>query len=96
MYQSGLGVDSDLNQAKTWYEKASERNEIAQFKLGEMYELGSGVNQDSGIANSWYQKACDNHLKEACDKLGTSTDVDEDDEGNETNPTEETESKSSE
>lgn len=58
MYQRGLGVPQDYQQARAWYEKAGANglaNAIAH--VGKLYELGLGVEKDYLKAATLYQRA---------------------------------------
>ncbi|QDO95648.1 sel1 repeat family protein [Formosa sediminum] len=58
MYEQGLGVNKNPNEAFLWYEKsANQGNSAAQFNLGVSYENGYGTTIDYTKANSWYRKA---------------------------------------
>ncbi|MFQ5672316.1 MAG: tetratricopeptide repeat protein, partial [Nitrospinales bacterium] len=47
MYELGLGVQKDYQQAVKWYRLAAEQGVAwAQFNLGLMYHEGQGVQQD--------------------------------------------------
>ena len=47
MYESGKGVEKNLEQAVRWYRKAAEQGfALAQAQLGNMYVSGAGVKQD--------------------------------------------------
>ena len=60
MYDKGLGVPQDDQEALKWYRKAAEQgNAFAQFNLGVMYYQGRGVPQDYQEALKWYQKAAE-------------------------------------
>ncbi len=56
LYRYGLGVEKDLTQAASWYEKAALQGDVdAQNEIGFFYELGLGVKQDIGAAARWYE-----------------------------------------
>ena len=58
MYQIGLGVPKDYEQALKWYRKAiKQRCAIAQFNLGSMYFKGLGTAKNYKQAEVWYKKA---------------------------------------
>ncbi len=60
MYQLGLGVPQDDQEAVRWYRLAAEQGHAsAQFNLGVMYAKGQGVSQDCQEADRWYQLAAD-------------------------------------
>ena len=61
MYQNGLGVPQDQNQAATWFHEAAEHGYApAMVNLGAMYEVGAGVPQDNVEAHKWYSLAIAN------------------------------------
>ncbi len=54
MYQLGLGVPQDDQEAIRWYRLAAEQGDAsAQFKLGLMYAKGQGVAQNYIQAYMW-------------------------------------------
>ncbi len=58
MYEQGIGVGKDENEAVAWYAKsAAQGNSAAQFNLGVLYENGRGTAIDYAKANEWYRKA---------------------------------------
>ena len=61
IYETGKGgVDADWAMAKTYYEKAAEKNSISAMNyLGQLYETG-GPNLEQNIieAKKWYKMAC--------------------------------------
>ena len=58
MYERGIGVGKDEQEAVVWYGKAaSQGNAAAQFNLGVLYENGRGTKMDFVKANEWYRKA---------------------------------------
>ena len=58
MYQNGLGVPLDQNQAATWFHEAAEHGYApAMVNLGAMYDAGIGVPQDNVEAHKWYSLA---------------------------------------
>lgn len=68
MYNDGLGVSQDYQQAKKWYEKAASQNDAqAQFDLGVMNELGQGGSIDLKQARHYYERSCNNGLKKGCE-----------------------------
>ena len=61
-YDSGQGVQKDLQQAIYWYRKAAEKgHDDAQNMLGFHYEIGLGVEEqdDYQLAVYWYRKAAE-------------------------------------
>ncbi len=60
-YELGLGVDQDLMQAFTWYQKsANQEHAKAQYNLGIFYALGKGVEKDIMQSKHWIRRANDN------------------------------------
>jgi TPR repeat protein len=58
MYEQGIGVGKDEQEAVVWYGKsAAQGNAAAQFNLGVLYENGRGTKVDFAKANAWYRKA---------------------------------------
>lgn len=58
MYEQGIGVGKDEQQAVVWYRKAAEQgNAFAQYNLAVLYENGRGTAVDFALANEWYRKA---------------------------------------
>ena len=53
-----VGVTSDRNEARKWYEKAAAFNDYySMASLGWLYDAGNGVKQDYVEALNWYEKA---------------------------------------
>jgi len=60
IYDSGLGVQRDINQALYWFEQSAEQGDIKlQYDLGTRYLNGKGVERDYGKAFYWWKKAAD-------------------------------------
>ena len=58
LYQLGLGVRLDYDQAVDWYRLAAQGgNAHARRNLGTMYQFGWGVKQDQLYAYAWYDAA---------------------------------------
>lgn len=58
MYQNGIGVAKDEQEAVVWYRKAAEQGSaFAQYNVAVLYENGSGTAVDFAQANKWYRKA---------------------------------------
>ena len=58
MYQTGKGLEKDLNKAVEWYLKAAKQDHnIAQNNLGVMYENGWGTKKNLKRATYWYREA---------------------------------------
>jgi TPR repeat protein len=58
MYERGIGVAKNLEEAVVWYRKSAlQGNSAAQFNLGVLYENGLGTTVDFAKANEWYRKA---------------------------------------
>ncbi|MZH40943.1 MAG: sel1 repeat family protein [Nitrospinae bacterium] len=61
LYQYGLGVTQDNQEAIKWYRIAAENgNSAAQLILGFMYDLGLGVPKDNQKALKWYRLVAKN------------------------------------
>jgi len=66
MYQLGLGVPQDDQEAVRWYRLAAEQGDAsAQFKLGLMYGQGEGGPKDYVLAQMWLNLAAAKGMKEA-------------------------------
>ena len=60
MYENGVGVDQDYDEAfKLFQEGANQGNPNAMTNLGFCYESGYGVEPDIDKAVEWYKKAAD-------------------------------------
>ena len=74
LYEDGMVVAQDLEQAVSWYQKAAEQGYAgAQTNLGILYYYGRGVEQDREIATEWFRAAADQGdrvARENLDKLG--------------------------
>ena len=58
MYERGIGVSKDEQEAVVWYQKSAKQdNSNAQFNLAVMYENGRGTTVDYYQAHLWYRKA---------------------------------------
>ena len=58
MYEQGIGVDKNENEAIVWYRKSAvQGNVFAQYNLAVLYENGRGAAVDFALANEWYRKA---------------------------------------
>lgn len=55
MYQNGLGVERNVEQALVWYEKAVESGNIpAANNIGALYCEG-GLRHDLNMAEKWFR-----------------------------------------
>ena len=63
LYQNGLGVEKDYEQAIFWYSKGAKMNDIySQNSMGYFYATGLvGVSENLDSAKYWYQLAVDNN-----------------------------------
>ena len=58
MYQSGIGVNTNMPLALQWYHKAAAQNEEnAQYNLGVIYLQGIGVEKNQDTAIGWFEKS---------------------------------------
>ena len=58
LYDTGLGVPQDYNQAMAWYRRASDAGSPAgAFNVGVLYDAGIGVGKDPAQAAAWYSLA---------------------------------------
>jgi len=61
MYELGMGIDKDLNQAFAWYQKSADQEYAkAQYNLGIFYALSKGVEKDIEQSKYWVKKAHEN------------------------------------
>ncbi|MEC7786519.1 MAG: tetratricopeptide repeat protein [Nitrospinota bacterium] len=71
MYEKGIGVEKNLNQAKKWFQFAAEQGLAkAQYNLGLMYGKGKGVEKDYSQAIKWMTLAADQGNGKAQTNLG--------------------------
>jgi uncharacterized protein len=65
-YQSGNGVEKDLEEAVIWAHRAAVRGCVeAQFFLGCIYTNGEEIEQNQDLALSWFRKAAGEGLADA-------------------------------
>ena len=70
-YYWGRGVESDLQKAAFYNEKAAKAGvPMAMYDTGLNYERGQGVQQDIKRALSWLEKAAEEEYADACLELG--------------------------
>lgn len=70
MYLKGKGVDSDIERAITWYEKAASKDWApAQYELGHIYRTNDDL-RDLDRAISYYREAAANGQPQAQYNLG--------------------------
>ncbi|HBN58647.1 MAG TPA: hypothetical protein DD382_05090 [Gammaproteobacteria bacterium] len=66
MYELGMGIDKDLDQAFIWYQKsANQAYAKAQYNLGIFYALGKAGEKDIAQSKYWIKKAHDNGYSSA-------------------------------
>lgn len=71
MYESGQGVEQNLETAAEWYRRAAEKGVgDAQYRLGGLYERGEGLPVDLEYAYGWYSVAA--HVGNAKGKMAAS------------------------
>lgn len=71
LYEHGLGVTANPQQALKWYTAAAEQNYgPAEYNLGLLYRKGAGVPANRDLAVSWLTKAAANGVAEAQLDLG--------------------------
>lgn len=70
-YESGRGVDVDLEKAFKWYEiAANSGHSKAQYKLGIFYQLGLGLGFPNDYeAFKWFEKAAEQDNRDALFQL---------------------------
>ncbi|MGE4490542.1 MAG: trypsin-like peptidase domain-containing protein [Kiritimatiellales bacterium] len=60
VYDEGLGVSADNEEAIKWYRLAAEQgHKDAQYTLGVYYDAGTGVSQNAEEAAKWYRLAAE-------------------------------------
>lgn len=70
MYEQGLGVAEDADEAKQWYLRAAKKDKAeAQYRLGLLYEAGTNGGQDIESALIWYRRAASQKFAAAEYKL---------------------------
>lgn len=58
LFEQGVGGSPDYDTARSWYEKAAEKNFArALFNLGTLYDRGLGVSKDPDRARSYFRRA---------------------------------------
>ncbi len=58
LYLEGRGVERNLEQARNWFLKAANKNQVeAQYNLGHMALSGIGMEKDTDEALRWWKKA---------------------------------------
>jgi TPR repeat protein len=66
MYNLGLGVPKDDNEAVRWYRLSAEQGDAAAHTvLGAMYQFGEGVPEDLVAAYMWFNLAAAQGFEEA-------------------------------
>lgn len=70
-YQQGLGVTSDFELAREWYERAATAgNALSMHNLGWVYQQGLGVTPNIARARQWYERAAVAGNAMSMDSLG--------------------------
>ena len=76
MYEYGLGVSRDYNEAVKWYRKSAEQGDAdSQCNLGHMYAQGLGVQKDYYEAEKWTKKSAEQGNAQAKKNLKTIKDL---------------------
>ncbi len=71
LYDRGLGVEQDYDQARKWYRKAADqRYGRAEHNLGIMYESGKGVAKNTTQAAHWFRRGADDGQAASQNNLG--------------------------
>ena len=66
MFENGIGVATDRQQAALWYSRAAEQGHAqAQTNLGVLYARGMGVPRNDAYAVTWFRKAAEQGLAKA-------------------------------
>ena len=69
-FAEGKGVESDLDQAAKWYDRAAQAGVVpALFRLGTFYEKGLSVKKDVDIARRYYIQAAERGSAKAMHNL---------------------------
>lgn len=72
MYNQGVGVEKNVNQAKSFFELATKQNHAeSAYQLGLLYENSQDETPNYEEARHWYEKAANNDHLEAQYKLAT-------------------------
>lgn len=72
LYDNGIGVAEDDEQAIYWYNRSAHGGDkVAQFNLATLYEMGEGVEQDYIQAYMWYYIASQKGHPESEDYLAS-------------------------
>ena len=70
MYEKGIGVLQDYEEAYSYYNIAAERNCIkAMIKLGDWYKKGIFLSRNIDLAIKWYEKAANKNGIEGIENL---------------------------
>lgn len=71
MYEEGLGVTQNYQQAMAWYRRAAEQKlPQAQHNVGLLYHFGYGVRPNANEAVRWFRMAAEQNLAESEYMLG--------------------------
>ena len=72
IYEDGLGVEKDYQQASDWYRASAMHGATrGEYNLAMMYFLGRGVSLDYGSAYVWFGRAAAAGDAEAARRLKT-------------------------
>lgn len=72
MYDQGVGVEQDFDNAAEYYEKSCNLYYgLGCDGIGIMYYLGDGVKQDKSKAKKYFEKACALDNGWGCNNLGS-------------------------
>ncbi len=68
---NSMRAQSDEYWDLAWHARLADSGDAdSQFVIAQAYEAGKNVDENPQKAVSFYQKACDNHVPEACMRLG--------------------------
>lgn len=71
LYKTGQGVDTDLGQARTWFQRsANGGNVLAMHRLGVMTARGDGGPENTPEAITWFEQAANRGLVDSMYNLG--------------------------
>ncbi|MGE4219715.1 MAG: tetratricopeptide repeat protein [Alphaproteobacteria bacterium] len=72
LYEQGLGVPKDLQNAAAWYLRAAQSGDpSAMYNLAVLYHFGGGVAKDLIEAAYWYRAAAERGHQSAQNRLAT-------------------------
>lgn len=71
IYENGIGIQVNLQNANYWYYQASlQGDSLSQYRLAKNFENGNGITQSYQDAMYWYLKLAEQGNREAIYKVG--------------------------